>query len=218
MPKNYLYTVLIVLAILLTVIFLGYLYYSTDQMINTNDSQVNNNNLNQTNTNDMGVPMGRIGQFEQAASQDNKEQMKQFLADKVELIIYATECCGLVDKDVAMDNFDYIDQAGKFDFAANQTIARQIKEQNPDLQNYFIGIADNGTVLAYQVTENSKINKVYLVVDYNLIIESEENNNDSEDQPICRDLCGDGICQEIVCLGSGCPCAETPENCPEDCQ
>ena len=34
----------------------------------------------------------------------------------------------------------------------------------------------------------------------------------------CKDLCGDGICQEIVCLAIGCPCAETKESCPEDCQ
>jgi len=33
----------------------------------------------------------------------------------------------------------------------------------------------------------------------------------------CKDLCGDGICQEIVCLAIGCPCAETPETCPRDC-
>lgn len=35
---------------------------------------------------------------------------------------------------------------------------------------------------------------------------------------ICEDMCGDGICQEIVCQGTGCPCAETPENCPQDCK
>lgn len=34
---------------------------------------------------------------------------------------------------------------------------------------------------------------------------------------ICNDLCGDGTCQEIVCLGEGCPCPETPESCPKDC-
>ncbi len=35
--------------------------------------------------------------------------------------------------------------------------------------------------------------------------------------PVCQDLCGDGICQEVVCLAVGCPCAETPESCPQDC-
>lgn len=37
-------------------------------------------------------------------------------------------------------------------------------------------------------------------------------------QIFCEDLCGDNICQEIVCLGEDCPCPETFENCPEDCQ
>jgi len=34
----------------------------------------------------------------------------------------------------------------------------------------------------------------------------------------CKDLCGDGICQEIVCLAIGCPCSENKTNCPQDCK
>lgn len=34
----------------------------------------------------------------------------------------------------------------------------------------------------------------------------------------CKDMCGDGICQEIVCMAIGCPCSETKETCPEDCK
>ncbi|MDD5499676.1 MAG: DUF333 domain-containing protein [Candidatus Nanoarchaeia archaeon] len=33
----------------------------------------------------------------------------------------------------------------------------------------------------------------------------------------CKYLCGDGICQEIVCEAVGCPCAESFETCPSDC-
>ena len=33
----------------------------------------------------------------------------------------------------------------------------------------------------------------------------------------CTDKCGDGICQEIVCLAIGCPCAESSALCPQDC-
>jgi putative hemolysin len=33
----------------------------------------------------------------------------------------------------------------------------------------------------------------------------------------CRDFCGDGICQEVVCWAQGCPCPETKENCLKDC-
>ena len=34
----------------------------------------------------------------------------------------------------------------------------------------------------------------------------------------CIDLCGEGRCQEIVCMAVGCPCAESHATCPKDCQ
>ncbi len=33
----------------------------------------------------------------------------------------------------------------------------------------------------------------------------------------CKDFCGDGICQQMVCAAVGCPCAETAETCHQDC-
>lgn len=38
------------------------------------------------------------------------------------------------------------------------------------------------------------------------------------DGRICRDQCGDGVCQEIVCMGEGCPCSENRSSCPKDCK
>jgi hypothetical protein len=34
----------------------------------------------------------------------------------------------------------------------------------------------------------------------------------------CVDKCGDEVCQEVVCMAIGCPCAETKDNCPRDCK
>lgn len=34
---------------------------------------------------------------------------------------------------------------------------------------------------------------------------------------VCKNLCGDGVCQEMVCQAVGCPCAETVDTCPGDC-
>lgn len=34
---------------------------------------------------------------------------------------------------------------------------------------------------------------------------------------LCRDSCGDGSCQEVVCQAEGCPCAESEDTCPQDC-
>jgi hypothetical protein len=45
--------------------------------------------------------------------------------------------------------------------------------------------------------------------------EAEETLGDTD--RLCVDNCGNGICEEIVCLGEGCPCPETPESCPADC-
>lgn len=33
----------------------------------------------------------------------------------------------------------------------------------------------------------------------------------------CKDLCGDDVCQEIVCQAEGCPCSESSSSCPQDC-
>lgn len=43
-------------------------------------------------------------------------------------------------------------------------------------------------------------------------------NLDFKNDEICRDSCGDGICQEYVCQATGCPCSETSNSCPVDCQ
>lgn len=36
-------------------------------------------------------------------------------------------------------------------------------------------------------------------------------------KPMCENTCGNNVCDEIVCFGEGCPCAETPQSCPSDC-
>lgn len=35
---------------------------------------------------------------------------------------------------------------------------------------------------------------------------------------ICRNRCGDGICQQIACMAEGCPCPESIDTCPKDCK
>ncbi len=35
---------------------------------------------------------------------------------------------------------------------------------------------------------------------------------------MCVNQCGDGKCAELVCMAEGCPCSESYETCPEDCE
>lgn len=34
----------------------------------------------------------------------------------------------------------------------------------------------------------------------------------------CKNQCGNGTCEEVVCMAIGCPCAETKASCPQDCR
>lgn len=49
------------------------------------------------------------------------------------------------------------------------------------------------------------------------VLDGDANSINEGDQAICKDMCGNGTCEEIVCMGTGCPCAETPQTCPQDC-
>ena len=40
---------------------------------------------------------------------------------------------------------------------------------------------------------------------------------DAAGEPACRDQCGNGVCEQIVCMAIGCPCAESAASCPVDC-
>ena len=43
------------------------------------------------------------------------------------------------------------------------------------------------------------------------------NKNCYPGEVFCKNRCGDGVCQDIVCEAIGCPCSETRLSCPEDC-
>ncbi|MFA4872807.1 MAG: hypothetical protein WC659_02630 [Patescibacteria group bacterium] len=49
-------------------------------------------------------------------------------------------------------------------------------------------------------------------------IPAEEPAQGYEDSGTCKNLCGNGTCEEIVCMAIGCPCPETPSTCPQDCK
>ncbi|MFH1894344.1 MAG: hypothetical protein ABH813_00340 [Patescibacteria group bacterium] len=53
------------------------------------------------------------------------------------------------------------------------------------------------------------------------IMNQEQNQGQEQEQneegEACQNKCGDGACQEVVCMAIDCPCSENKENCPEDC-
>lgn len=51
-----------------------------------------------------------------------------------------------------------------------------------------------------------------------IVVAKSDQNQGQNEEAVCNNQCGDGTCQEVVCLAIGCPCAETKENCPQDCE
>jgi hypothetical protein len=79
---------------------------------------------------------------------------------------------------------------------------------NPILESYPEQCIADGEVFVRELTSEEKDR---------LDEQFQKETGDEFDEVFCEDLCGDGICQEIVCMAVGCPCPETPESCPEDC-
>lgn len=49
-------------------------------------------------------------------------------------------------------------------------------------------------------------------------IKEEKEEPKERHEEVCVNKCGDSKCQEVVCLGTDCPCAETIKTCPADCE
>ena len=86
-----------------------------------------------------------------------------------------------------------------------------------------MGVADGGVprrnvVRSFEecVAESGKILKMYppkcVTQDGHVFVETPK-----EQKSACENKCGDGECQEMVCMAVGCPCAENQTNCPKDC-
>lgn len=76
-------------------------------------------------------------------------------------------------------------------------------------------VADAGT-LGAQATKLPEIESPAAGIEGELQQPSSDGN--SGPRRFCKDKCGDGVCQEVVCMAIGCPCAETPASCPADCK
>ncbi len=89
---------------------------------------------------------------------------------------------------------------------SQQTESTNVPEtENITIQNYQQCVKLGGIILkTYPPKCRTKSGAIYT-------------SGGSTSKALCNNLCGDGICQEIVCLGTGCACAESVDSCPKDC-
>ncbi len=92
-------------------------------------------------------------------------------------------------------------------------------EENIAIVDYEDGHIALTAKVNFEINNNNEvvINSFEIIPDGSTINRNNTDKTNKENKRLCKDMCGDGVCQEIVCLGEGCPCPESSETCPADC-
>lgn len=94
-----------------------------------------------------------------------------FMTDKVNVIIYASSCCGVLTKAEAIEQLKYLDSAeSPWDFGQSTAIVQKLIA---DVPQYFtdkiIGVSANKYTVAFGLNSKFLIDKIVLVVDYTIV-------------------------------------------------
>ncbi|MBI4091841.1 MAG: hypothetical protein HY427_01400 [Candidatus Levybacteria bacterium] len=108
----------------------------------------------------------------QAAVQSkNYAALEGYMANDVSVILYATECCGILSPQKATEQMAYLNNGTPpWDFSPSNPIAQKLI--NTDASNFsgrIIGIASNGMVVSFNLNNENKIDKIFISADYKLI-------------------------------------------------
>ena len=112
-----------------------------------------------------------IENIQAAVQSKNYAALEGYMADNVNVLLYATECCGIVSKKKAIEQLSYLNGGTPpWDFSSNSQIAQKLINADPaNFTNRIIGIASNGMVVSFSLNSESKIDKIFISADYKLI-------------------------------------------------
>lgn len=112
-----------------------------------------------------------IAAIKEAVPKKKYADLGPFMADTVNVIIYASSCCGDYTKAQAIDQLKYLDSAkAPWDFDQTSAIVQKLVA---DVPQYFkdktIGVASNKYTVAFGLNSKFLIDKIVLVVDYSIV-------------------------------------------------
>lgn len=116
-------------------------------------------------------PSATIAAIKEMVPAKKYKDMAPFMAETVNVIIYASSCCGDYTKAQAIDQLKYLDSAkAPWDFSENGPIVQKLES---DVPQYFkdktIGVASNKYTVAFGLNSKFLIDKIVLVVDYSIV-------------------------------------------------
>ena len=112
-----------------------------------------------------------IAQIEASIASKNYQALEAYMADSVNVILYASECCGPRSALQATQQLDYLNSATPpWNFADNNPIAAQLRAKNPEsFKDAVIGTSSNRYVVGFTLNNDNKIASIVLLADYELI-------------------------------------------------
>ncbi|MEA3273122.1 MAG: hypothetical protein U9Q72_00795 [Patescibacteria group bacterium] len=158
----------IFLFLLLTLNGCGFQAFQAKQQPMEKLSSLENKIQESANAIRTGVPNTTL--FEDAVNQKDYEGMEGLLADEVNYIVEASDCCGNITRDKAIAQLrEYLRTPATFNFSQEQQIVKKLKVNIADrFENYTVGIASGKAVLAYKVNPERKVDDIYVVGTYEL--------------------------------------------------
>lgn len=122
-----------------------------------------------TGTSDTKTAQKIASDFENAVMEQDSATIKSLLAAQVNLIEEATECCGDVTAQEAVQSMGYLKDTKTLDFLQTSALVKKIKAQNPKLQDYTLGVDDSKEVFGYHLNSQNRVDKIYMSVSYEIL-------------------------------------------------
>ena len=108
-----------------------------------------------------------------AVSSKDYESIGDDMADSVYVSLHASECCGDITPDAAIENLNYLNNATTpwlFD-RTNLTLA-SLAATYPETMgpDFIIGISDNNIVVSFGLNEDNEINEIHIIPNADMLL------------------------------------------------
>ena len=109
-----------------------------------------------------------------AINTGNFQPFEGYMADKVNVILEASECCGVKNSTDAALQLKYLNDAeGPWNFDQSNETIKKLKEIEPTKygpESAFIGIASNEYIVSFKFNAENKISDITMAATYKLLL------------------------------------------------
>ena len=116
-------------------------------------------------------PQASEDNLKAAVASKNYAALEGVMANPVSVRLEATECCGLLAPEEAVEQMDYLNSAtGIWDFSESEITQGLAASYPENYGNAIIGISSDNYVVAFQLNQSGQISKISIAADYELLL------------------------------------------------